>query len=79
MTPEDISAKYRNRFLKNQALFNKKYKALFDRVAQDIADLSNNPNIRNYIRLFNRKTDSLPVFIHGNGHTDMTKIYNLLK
>lgn len=46
MTPEDISAKYRNRFLKNQALFNKKYKALFDRVAQDIADLSNNPNIR---------------------------------
>jgi len=30
-------------------------------------------------RLFNIKTDQLPVFIHGNGHTPMTKIYDLIK
>ena len=30
-------------------------------------------------RLCNNKTDQLPVFAHGNGHTPMTKIYDLLK
>ena len=30
-------------------------------------------------RIVNKKTGALPIFIHGNGHTDMTKIYNLLK
>jgi len=31
------------------------------------------------LTLVNRKTGTTPVFIHGNGCTDMTPIYNLLK
>lgn len=30
-------------------------------------------------RLLNKKTDTLPIFIHGNGNTNMDKIHELLK
>ncbi len=29
-------------------------------------------------RLFNNKTKTYPVFVHGNGHTDMSKVYKLI-
>jgi len=42
----DISLTYRQRFLKNQLSFNKKYKSIFDKVADDFARLSNDPSIK---------------------------------
>lgn len=46
MNPNDISLTYRQRFLKNQLSFNKKYKAIFDKIADDFSLLANDPNMR---------------------------------
>lgn len=43
---KDISLTYRDKFLRNQASFNAKYKKLFDKVANDISLLVNDPNVR---------------------------------
>jgi hypothetical protein len=41
-------------------------------------DFSTEEVPQGYSRLINKKTGTHPVFIHGNGHTDMSKIYKLL-
>jgi hypothetical protein len=46
MDPNELSLKYRRQFLKNQLQFNRKYGFLFDKVAEDIAALSMDPNVR---------------------------------
>lgn len=42
----DTSLEYRKRFLKNQLSFNRKYKGIFDDIANQFAQLSNDPNIK---------------------------------
>ena len=42
----DTSLKYRERFLRNQLTFRKKFKDVFDKVASDFASLSSDPNIK---------------------------------
>lgn len=42
----DTSLKYRAKFLKNQLTFKSKYQDVFDKVADDFASLSNDPNIK---------------------------------
>ena len=42
----DIPLTYRQKFLKNQLSFNRKYKIIFDKIADDFAQLSNDPSIK---------------------------------
>lgn len=46
MNTNDISLTYRQKFLKNQLSFNRKYKAIFDKIANDFSLLVNDPNIK---------------------------------
>lgn len=48
----------------------------FGRVSEQIEDYKNGWKDR--LRLINKHTNSLPVFIHGNAHTPMAKIWRLL-
>lgn len=48
----DISLKYRKRFLENQAKIAGKYKTIFNEVAVKIAEISNDPNVR-FTKSFN--------------------------
>lgn len=43
---DNISLSYRAQFLKNQLSFNRRYKKLFDKVAEDISRLAADPNAR---------------------------------
>lgn len=45
-TPESISNKYRDLFLKNQQWFARAHKAIFDKIANDFAQLINDPSIK---------------------------------
>lgn len=42
----EVTAKYRRQFLRNQKRFNTRYRALFNKVADDIARLVKNPNVK---------------------------------
>jgi len=46
MNANDTSLTYRQRFLKNQMSFNRKYKVIFDKIADDFSLLINDPNIK---------------------------------
>ena len=45
-TPEEISRKYRDIFLKTQRSFLRRYQAVFEKVADDFARLSKDPNVK---------------------------------
>lgn len=65
----DISLTYRNKFLKNQLSFDKKYRALFNKIADDFSRLSVDPNIRfsksfKYNGIINKKIDIIIEAFH---------------
>jgi hypothetical protein len=51
-TVNEISLKYREQFLKNQATFERQFKGVFDKVAQDISRLANDPQAK-FTKAFN--------------------------
>jgi hypothetical protein len=51
-TVNEISLKYREQFLKNQATFESQFKGIFNKVAQDISKLANDPNAK-FTKAFN--------------------------
>ncbi len=46
LTPEQISRQYREIFLRVQRSYNRKYKGIFDKVAEDFARLAGDPNMK---------------------------------
>lgn len=67
------------RYWTKRHLENKKIKQDYCDLFQSIAFEIEGDFEYNFCRLYNRFTHSFPIFIHGNGKTDMTKIYELCK
>ncbi len=71
MNPNDISLTYRQKFLKNQLSFNKKYRKLFDKMAADIALLVNDPTIKfsksfKFSKVINGKITTITATLHDS-------------
>jgi hypothetical protein len=47
-------------------------------VFQNYSFLKDNDYDYGFTRLINKNTDTQPVFVHGNGRTDLTKVYELI-
>jgi len=65
----DTSLEYRNKFLKRQLQYDRKFREIFNKVADDFAKLSNDPNIRfskafKYNSAINKKIDIIIEAFH---------------
>ncbi|CAB4137335.1 hypothetical protein UFOVP321_22 [uncultured Caudovirales phage] len=70
---DDDQRWYTDRFLERRSSISLDYCNIFQSVAFEVeGDFT-----LTYNRLYNNKTHTFPMFIHGNGKTDMTKFYAL--
>lgn len=70
---DDDQRWYTDRFLERRSSISLDYCNIFQSVAFEVeGDFT-----LTYNRLYNNKTHTFPMFIHGNGKTDMTKFYQL--
>jgi len=70
---DDDQRWYTERFLERRSSISLDYCNIFQSVAFEVeGDFT-----LTYNRLYNNKTHTFPMFIHGNGKTDMTKFYQL--
>jgi len=66
----DINSEYRKRFLRRQALFESRYRDIFDQVAKQFAELANNPNAKftkafRFPPVIQRRIDGIIKDFHG--------------
>ncbi|MGL4791572.1 MAG: glycosyltransferase domain-containing protein [Anaerotignaceae bacterium] len=70
---DDDQRWYTERYLEKRSSISLDYCNIFQSVAFEVeGDFT-----LTYNRLYNNKTHTFPMFIHGNGKTDMTKFYQL--
>ena len=70
---DDDQRWYTDRYLERRSSISLDYCNIFQSVAFEVeGDFT-----LTYNRLYNNKTHTFPMFIHGNGKTDMTKFYQL--
>lgn len=70
---DDDQRWYTERYLERRSSISLDYCNIFQSVAFEVeGDFT-----LTYNRLYNNKTHTFPMFIHGNGKTDMTKFYQL--
>ena len=70
---DDDQRWYTDRYLERRSSISLDYCNIFQSVAFEVeGDFT-----LTYNRLYNNKTHTFPMFIHGNGKTDMTKFYAL--
>ena len=85
-SPSDISNIYRNRFLRNQATFERKYKSIFDKVIEQFTSLVYDPNIK-FAKAFkfpdyiNKRVDGFMTDFHNQvlemNEQEIEKAWNL--